>query len=110
MGRWSWVVLAGVVGLVACGPESAGPPEETPMSEGQEPLPAQRNPGVPPIDPKNEVPFPIPEPEARPTPSEPVPEQSAPEPTPVPSAPSAPAVDPSQASLSVSPSVSIASH
>ncbi|HLL01822.1 MAG TPA: CotH kinase family protein [Myxococcaceae bacterium] len=90
MGRWSWVVLVGVVGLVACGPESAGPPEETPMSEGQEPLPAQRDPGVPTKDPQNEVPFPIPEPEARPTPSEPVPEQSAPEPTPVPSAPSAP--------------------
>ncbi len=47
MGRWSWVVLAGVVGVVACGPEDFVPAEEPPITVGQEPLPAVPDGGVP---------------------------------------------------------------
>lgn len=40
MGRWGGLVVAGMMGLVACGPEALGPLDVPPGTTGSDPLPA----------------------------------------------------------------------
>ncbi len=40
MGRWGWLVIAGITGLVACGPEAQGPQPGAPGATGSDPLPS----------------------------------------------------------------------
>jgi spore coat protein H len=76
MGQWSWVVLVGVVGLVACGPEDSAAPHEPPITMEQDPLPGVRDGGVPSQEQRPDQPLPLPPPEAQPVP----PPESRPEP------------------------------
>lgn len=59
MGRWSWVLMAGIVGLVACGPETLPPAEEPPVTMGQEPLPSLPDAGAWPEQPPAPLPPPV---------------------------------------------------
>ncbi|MDY7232374.1 CotH kinase family protein [Hyalangium rubrum] len=50
MGRWRWLVLMGMLGLGACGPESAPSLPEPPDRTGENPLPTTPDGGTPPSE------------------------------------------------------------
>ncbi|HYI01329.1 CotH kinase family protein, partial [Hyalangium sp.] len=46
MGRWAWLLVVGMAGLVACGPEAQEPPSDPPGARGLDPLPADPDGGL----------------------------------------------------------------